>query len=96
VTSRSPTTSRRPVKWRVYLRGWLTVLLIVIWLFVATSGFLSWLGMDGFGKAHPRVAIVAVVLTLLHVVLEWKPLIGALRYVVNVHRARTVTSRENR
>jgi len=104
VTSRSPTTSRRPVKWKSYVRAWVAVALIATWVIVAVSGVLLWLAPEGqrsgqaelflglskqeWGDIHWWVAVATMVVTAMHLVIDWKALNGALRYLVNVHRDR--------
>ena len=67
------------------------MLLLLLWTVVAVSGLLDQLGIeDRSPSVYARVGAVAVALTLIHVTLEWKPLKGALRYMVSVHRAHMV------
>ena len=104
MTSRSPTTSRRPVKWKSYVRAWVAAALIATWVIVAVSGVLLWLAPEGkhsgqaelflglnkqeWGDIHWWVAVATMAVTAMHLVIDWRALNGALRYLVNVHRDR--------
>ena len=98
----------RPIKWKSYARAWVAVGLIGAWAIVTVSGVLLWLAPAGmrsgqaelfmgltkheWGDIHWWVAVATVAVTMVHMVIDWKALKGALKYMVSVHRDRMSAS----
>jgi len=94
----------RPVKGKSYLRAWVAITMLVSWPVVTISGFLLWLAPEGqrsgkqelfmgltkseWGDIHTWISLAAVVITVAHLVVDWKALKGAIRYLATVHRER--------
>lgn len=92
----------RPLKLKSYLRSWVAIGLLVTWFIVAVTGVLLWLAPDGrqsgqielfmgltkheWGDIHWWVAVATVSITTIHLIIDWKALKGAMRYLVSVHR----------
>ena len=94
---------RRPIKVKVYARAVVAIMLIAGWSLSALTGFLLWFAPPGpragrqvlllgltkseWNDIHFWVSVVAIVVTLIHVVLDWRALRGVIRYMTSVHRA---------
>ena len=92
----------RPIKVKVYARAVVAIALIVVWVLVALTGLLLWLAPSGpqsgrqllllnltkseWGDIHFWVAVAVLVVTLLHIIIDWRALRGVIRYLVSVHR----------
>jgi hypothetical protein len=94
--------STQAVKPRIYARAVIAIALISEWILSAVSGFILWLAPEGrqagqeqllfgitkqaWGDIHFWISIAALVITILHIVIDWKALRGVLRYLTSVHR----------
>ena len=92
----------RPIKAKVYARAVVGIALITTWSLSAFTGFLLWLAPTGpqsgrqplllgltkseWGDIHFWVSVAAIVVTLVHLVLDWRALRGVIRYMTSVHR----------
>jgi hypothetical protein len=93
---------RRPIKLKVYARAVVAVLLIVTWILVALTGLLLWLAPEGprsgqialllgltkgeWGDIHFWIAVATFIVTVLHIIIDWKALRGVIRYLTSAHR----------
>lgn len=93
---------KRPVKLKLYFRAITAIALIVSWLLSAFSGLILWLAPEvrqagqqvllfditkqSWGEVHFWICIVVVIVTIVHIVIDWKALRGILRYMTSVHR----------
>ena len=93
---------RRPIKVKVYARAVIAIMLITVWSLVALTGLLLWLAPSGprsgqipllfemtkheWGDIHFWIAVATVVVTLVHLVIDWRALRGVIRYLTSVHR----------
>ena len=92
----------RPIKVKVYARAVVAILLISVWSLVGLTGLLLWLAPSGrrsgqtellfgltkadWGDVHFWIAVATVVVTLIHVVIDWRALRGVIRYMASAHR----------
>lgn len=81
------------------LRAWIAIALVVVWIVVAASGWLLWLAPEGqrsgqiqlflgltkrqWGDVHFAVSIVATLITIVHVVVDWRALRGCVRHLTS-------------
>ena len=95
-------TQSRPIKVKVYTRAVVAIMLITVWSLVALTGLLLWLSPSGsrsgkqlllfeltkgeWGDIHFWIAVATFVITLVHIIIDWKALRGVIRYLTNVHR----------
>jgi hypothetical protein len=95
-------TKGRPVKVRIYARAVVGLLLIIVWALVALSGLVLWLAPSGprsgtlslllglskseWSDVHFWIAIATYVVTILHIIIDWKTLRGVVRYLTSAHR----------
>lgn len=94
-------STRRRASRRAYARAVIAFGLFVVWGLSAFTGFLLWLAPQGpqagrvvllgltkgqWGDVHFWVSVVALVVTVVHVVVDWRALRGYMRYVTSVHR----------
>ena len=93
---------RRPIKVKVYARAVVALMLISAWSLLSLTGLLLWLAPTGrqsgriellfgltkheWGDVHFWFAVATVVVTLVHVIIDWKALRGVIRYLASVHR----------
>jgi len=77
-------------------------MLIAVWSFVAISGLILWLAPSGprsgrqllllgltkgeWSDVHSWIALATFLVTIVHIVIDWKALHGVIRYLVSVHR----------
>ncbi|MFH1015611.1 MAG: DUF4405 domain-containing protein [Chloroflexota bacterium] len=94
--------TRRPIKVKVYVRAVVAILLITVWALVAVTGFLLWLAPEGrqsgqsilalgltkqeWGDVHLWIAVAVFIVTVVHIIIDWKALRGVIRYLVSAHR----------
>lgn len=94
--------SKQAIKPRIYARAVVAIALITVWILSAVSGFILWLAPEGhqsgqqqllfgitkqsWGDIHFWISIAAIVITILHIIIDWKALRGVLRYLTSVHR----------
>ena len=94
-------TPVRRISVKAYTRAVVAVALFVVWGLSAFTGFLLWLAPHGqqsgrlvllgltkgqWGDVHFWVSVVALVVTVVHVAVDWRALRGYMRYVSRVHR----------
>ncbi|MDA1256921.1 MAG: DUF4405 domain-containing protein [Chloroflexi bacterium] len=99
-------------RWKSYARAWIGISMLVGWPIVVVSGVLLWLADPGrqsgqqelfldltkseWGDIHWWVSVAVVLITLVHVVIDFKALKGALRYLVSFHRGTNAQPRGRR
>ena len=92
----------RPVKVKIYARAVVALLLITTWGLVALSGLVLWLAPSGprsgrqslllgltkseWSEVHFWIAVAAFVVTVVHIIIDWKALRGVVRYLTSTHR----------
>jgi len=90
-----------PINFRIYLRAIVTLGLLIAWSLVTFTGFLLWLvprgqkvahgflflGLTrhGWGDIHFIISLVALGLTVIHIILYWRDLSKLVRYLITVH-----------
>jgi hypothetical protein len=95
-------TEKRKINSKVYARAVIAITLIVVWLSAALSGLILWLAPDvrqagqqellfgitkqNWGDIHFWICVVAIVITVLHIIVDWKALCCIVRYMTSVHR----------
>jgi len=92
--------SKRP---RIVIKAVVALSMLVVWFCVVITGFLIWaaphgqgLGKETFvlgltrhdiGDIHLIFALIAVSITVIHVIIDWKAFMGLMRYMVQAsHR----------
>jgi len=97
-------SSKRTIKPKVYARAIIAIALITVWVLSAFSGLILWLApevrqagkqqllfgitKDSWGEIHFWICIAVLVVTILHIIIDWKALRGVIRYLTSVHRDR--------
>ena len=98
-------SEKRIIKTKIYARAIIAIALIVTWLLSAFSGLILWLApevrragqqpllfsitKENWGDIHFWICIAVVVVTILHIIIDWKALRGVMRYMTSVHRDTT-------
>ncbi len=93
---------RRTINFRAYFRAIIALALIICWSLAAITGFLLSLAPRGqgagrlpwllglnrhqWGDVHFLISVVALCVTVIHLVIDWRVLRGLLRYLISVHR----------
>ncbi len=96
-------SERRRIKPKVYVRAVTAIALIITWSLSAFSGLILWLSPDvrqagrqlllfgitkqNWGEIHFWICVAVVVVTIVHIIIDWKALRGVIRYLTSVHRA---------
>lgn len=92
--------SIHPVNPKTYARAVVAISLLVSWGLAAFTGFLLWFAPRGAGKlplflgltrhewgnVHFVMSVVALGITVIHIVVDWRALRGVLHYLISVHR----------
>jgi len=92
-----------PIKVKVYARAVVAIMLVTVWTLVALSGLVLWLAPSGqgagrqlllmgltkseWGDTHFWIAVAVMIVTVIHMIIDWKALRGVVRYLASVHRA---------
>jgi hypothetical protein len=90
------------IKVKVYARAVVAIMLIIVWSLIALTGFLLWLAPSGpqsghqplllgltkqdWGDVHFWIGVATAVVTLLHIIIDWRALRGVIRYLTSTHR----------
>jgi len=98
-------SEKRPIKPKVYARAITAIALIIVWVGSAFSGIILWLApevrragqqallfgitKENWGDIHFWICVAVVVITTVHIVIDWKALRGVIRYLTSVHRDTT-------
>lgn len=92
--------SKRSINSKVYARAVVAIALLVSWSLAAFTGFLLWfapgagvrrllfLGLTRheWGNVHFVMSVIALGITVIHILIDWRALKGMLRYLISVHR----------
>ncbi|MFC1961988.1 DUF4405 domain-containing protein [Chloroflexota bacterium] len=97
---------KNPIKFKVYARAIVAILMIAVWSLAAFTGLLLWLAPEGqrsgqrllllnltkseWGDIHFWVCVAVVVITITHIIIDWKALKGVIRYLISAHRSRNL------
>ena len=97
---------KRPIRVKIYARAVVAIMLIIVWSLLALTGLLLWLAPSGqgagkrvllleltkseWGDIHFWFAVATVVVTVAHMIIDWKALRGVIRYLTSVHRRPTL------
>jgi hypothetical protein len=87
---------------KIYARTVIAVIMLIVWLLVAVSGVVLWLAPEGqrsgripllldmtktgWKEVHLWLVVIMVVITIIHVIIDWKTLRAIIKYMVNTHR----------
>jgi len=94
----------KPIRIKTILRALIALSMLIIWSFVLMTGIFLWLAPRGqgagqtdyiiglnrheIGDIHFYFSVIAVILTLVHVFIDWKAFKGLMRYLVHAgHRS---------
>ena len=99
--------SNRPIKVKVYARAVVAIMLITSWSLLSLTGLLLWLAPSGrqsgqiellfgltkheWGDVHFWIAVGTVIVTLVHVIIDWRALRGVIRYLTSAHRDQRIS-----
>ncbi|MFC1902636.1 DUF4405 domain-containing protein [Chloroflexota bacterium] len=94
--------SARTFRPKVYARAVVAIMLITVWSLVALTGLLLWLAPSGqrsgqqlllfeltkseWGDVHFWIGVATAVVTIMHLIIDWRALVGVIRYLTSVHR----------
>lgn len=97
-------SKKRPIKPKIYARAVIAIALITVWVLSAFSGIILWLAPEvrragqqpllfgitkqNWGEIHFWICVAVVVVTIIHIIVDWKALRGVIRYLTSVHRER--------
>ena len=95
-------SEKRSIKPKIYTRAIIAISLIIVWVGSAFSGLILWLApevrragqqtllfgitKENWGDIHFWICVAVLVVTILHVIIDWKALRGVIRYMTSVHR----------
>lgn len=95
----------KPIRTKTIMRAIISLSMLIIWSFVLLTGVLLWLAPRGqgagqtdfviglnrheIGDIHFYFSVIAVVITLAHIFVDWKAFKGLMRYLLHAtHRSR--------
>ena len=97
-------SEKRAIKPKIYARAVIAIALIISWVLSAFSGLILWLAPEvrragqqpllfditkqSWGDIHFWICVAVVVVTIVHMIIDWKVLRGIIRYLTAVHRDR--------
>jgi len=97
-------SEKRAIKPKIYARAVIAIALIISWVLSAFSGLILWLApevrragqqpllfgitKENWGEVHFWICVAVVVVTIIHIIIDWKALRGVIRYLTSVHRDR--------
>jgi len=86
---------------KIITKALIAISLLICWSLVLISGLLMWAAPHGqgmgnepfllgltrhdIGDIHLTIALIAVVITIIHVIIDWKAFKGLLRYLTKVN-----------
>ena len=95
---------KRTINPKIYARAIIAIALITVWVLSAFSGLILWLApevrqagkqqllfgiiKEDWGEIHFWICVAVVVVTIIHMIIDWKALCGVIRYLTSVHRDR--------
>lgn len=87
---------------KIYARAVIAIILIVSWIALWLSGLVLWLAPSGprsgrlpllfdytkteWRDIHLWIALAFTIITIIHVIIDWKTLRGVIRYLISVNR----------
>jgi hypothetical protein len=93
---------RKPINIRTYFRAIVAVAMMLVWSLVTISGFVLWSVPHGprsgaqilllnltkreWGELHVWFSVIAIGITFVHLVIDWRALCGCVKYLASVHR----------
>jgi hypothetical protein len=98
---------KRRLNFKIYLRAITAVLLFITWGLSTFSGILLYLAPSGsrsgqailflgftkstWGDIHFWISVAAIVVTIIHIIVDWKVLRSVIRYMASTHRGQIPT-----
>ena len=95
-------SAKRTIKPKIYARAIIAMALIISWALSAFSGLILWLAPEvrragqqpllfnitkhEWGEIHFWICVAVVIVTIIHIIIDWKALRGVIRYLTSVHR----------
>jgi len=99
---------KREIKGKLYARAIVAIMLITSWSLLSLSGLVLWLAPTGrrsgqiellcnltkqeWGDVHFWLAIATIIITLAHIIIDWKVFRGIIRYLTSIQRKRDMIS----
>jgi hypothetical protein len=93
---------KRMIRQKIYARAVVAIMLFISWGVLSLSGIVLWLAPEGrgtgqipllldftkssWGAIHFWIAVVTVLITIIHIIIDWRALRGIIRYMVSIHR----------
>jgi hypothetical protein len=97
-------SEKRVIKSKIYARAVVAIALIIVWTLSAFSGLILWLApevrragqqlllfgitKENWGEIHFWICVAVVIITIIHIIIDWKALRGVIRYLTSGHRER--------
>jgi hypothetical protein len=95
---------QRKAQTKAYVRSIIAVCLVVTWSVMILTGFLLYVAPSGprsgrlpilflvkeqWGDLHFWIGLLAILVTVIHVIIDWRALRGCLRYLTSLDRSQT-------
>ncbi|MBN1374868.1 MAG: DUF4405 domain-containing protein [Dehalococcoidia bacterium] len=94
--------SKSKINLKIYSRAVIAIIMLAAWFLVAFSGLILWLAPEGqrsgrvpllfeltkgdWKEVHLWIAAITMVITVIHVIIDWKTLRAVVKYMVSIHR----------
>jgi hypothetical protein len=98
--------SNRRIKFKVYIRAVIAIMMLIFWVLVGISGLVLWLAPEGqrsgripllfdltksdWSEVHLWIAVITLMITVVHVIVDWKTLRAVIKYMVSIHQTTTI------
>jgi hypothetical protein len=90
---------------KAYFRSIIAITMITVWSAMIMTGFLLYIAPTGprsgrlpilfltksqWGDVHFWIGLLAISVTILHIIIDWNALRGCIRYLASLDRSRTL------
>ena len=99
---------KHEIKVKLYARAIIAIMLITSWSLLSLSGLVLWLAPIGrrsgqtpllfdltkqeWGDVHFWIAVSTIIITIAHIVIDWKVFRSIIRYLTSIHRKKDMIS----
>lgn len=99
----------REINFKIYIRAIVSIIMLIVWVLVAVSGFVLWLAPAGprsgripllfaltkndWREIHQWIAAIALIMTIIHIIIDWGALRSVIKYMVSIHRIKIPTQK---
>ncbi len=99
---------KQEIRVKLYTRAIVAIMLVSAWSLLSISGLILWLAPTGrrsgqlelflgltkqeWGELHFWIALATIVITVVHIIIDWKVFVGIIRYLTSTRRQQDMLS----